>query len=287
MENQQLDVSTLVGVDDKKGGTGAKKNDNNYATHKNALSLYIDGGGVASVIAILRPRAFRKQDPNAAAIINKESPGVVLEGRLLVFETKNVDVVKKIAWRAVVCASHEEYMGLVLSEPQLFGDDECEEEQHESEENEPVEQEVNSGSMSPLPHTKGDCTTPPNTPWANSPVDAPVHLLQPNPMAISPRSPPPSPSFRNQADKVRPRRLVQVACDSPHVCIYAWQLDLEINPAKINFGEVKISHQITSKLTLHNPTEEDIPYKLATFRHQKDEASPTLSPASLHTGLCN
>jgi hypothetical protein len=144
----------------------AKRLESAYSVHKNVLSLHIDGGGACSVLVVLRPKAIRRDVDN-----NPHVRGTPLEGRLLIYETKNVDVVKSIPWRAVVCATHEDYVKLALSEPHLLdpprGDDVARDLQQML-----VAAEVQdmSGS-SPLTGDKEGAITPPNSPITSSPLD--------------------------------------------------------------------------------------------------------------------
>ncbi len=171
--NSDMENQVEVIEEKKIVSNSTKKNENSYSIHKGALSFFIDGGGVASVIAIVRPKPIKyedKKDSSEKRILlgsaDKEKKPMHLEGKLLIYETKNVDMIKKISWKALVCSNQEEYMRLVLSEPQLFREyrsdlRETNEETNEEEE----EEEERIGKESEL-------RTPPNTPCTNSPVDA-------------------------------------------------------------------------------------------------------------------
>jgi hypothetical protein len=138
-----------------------KRLESTYTVHKNVLSLHIDGGGACSVLAVLRPKAI-KRDMISGDV---RARGVPLEGRVLIYETKNVDMVKTIPIRATVCATHEDYVKLALSEPHM-----ADAPRDDVRDLLAAQAQDVSGS-SPLTGDKEGAITPPNSPIANSPLD--------------------------------------------------------------------------------------------------------------------
>lgn len=107
-------------------------------------------------MAILRPKSIKRN-------LHEYTRGIPLEGRLLIYETKNVDVVKSINWRATVCATHEDYVKLALTtEPTTASGSRSDDIR------DLLATEMSQVAGSPL---KEGAITPPNSPIATSPLD--------------------------------------------------------------------------------------------------------------------
>lgn len=138
-----------------------KRLESSYSVHKNVLSLHIDAGGACSVLAILRPKAIKRDLVSG----DTRARSIPLEGRVLIYETKNVDMVKTIPWRAIVCATHEDYVKLALSEPHMA------DAPRDDVRDLLVAQVQDVSGSSPLTGDKEGAITPPNSPIASSPLD--------------------------------------------------------------------------------------------------------------------
>lgn len=129
-------------IDRTEGKLSASNRGNKYSVHRNAISVFIDGGGVCSVVAVLKLKSLKKPSEGstpdetssattsavttASTILptaNSDGGGgtTPVEGKLLVYEVRNVDVVKHVQWKATMCHNHETYMHTVLSEAQRQG----------------------------------------------------------------------------------------------------------------------------------------------------------------------
>lgn len=104
--------SSDVDDSEEKKERNKKLDNNHYSIQKNSIIVNIEGGDACSVVAVFLPKAIH--GPITAP--DPKTQGMPLEGRLQVFETKNVDVVKRIAWHVTVCPTNEDYVHMALEE---------------------------------------------------------------------------------------------------------------------------------------------------------------------------
>ncbi|KAL6074415.1 Autophagy-related protein 2 [Balamuthia mandrillaris] len=92
----------------------------NIPFEKNLLQFTVEPNGVVSIIAILRPKPKRREKPSTTdGDVNKpsstkEKEVEVISGKFIVNETKNVDAIKAITWKATLCRNETAYARLTL-----------------------------------------------------------------------------------------------------------------------------------------------------------------------------
>jgi len=236
----------------ERSANNAKRTENAYSVHKNVLSLYIDGGGACSVQVTLKPKAIKHAASNDI---------ISVEGRLVIYETKNVDMVKLISWRATVCATNEEYVKLALNESQS------------GREPEPPRTDIRTllaeqlEGISESPNDKYDVATPPNSPITTSPLDLITMARSEHRGSSQLGSSPGSGGDGLETNQVRSSSFSLHPSSSD-----TRAQELEISPMAINFGAVKLGKSVSSKFTVRNPTTEDISF--AIFEVERHSGRP-------------
>jgi hypothetical protein len=190
-------------------------------TGEGYITFEVEGGGMQSVLVTFTAMA----QPGKKVWFGKEEGTATI----LVYESKNIDVTKKIKYTATVCFDPDTLQSSIAHD----------------------EGDVATSSAPPSapPSAPASATSSRNA----SPTEL---LLDSNSIAQKkqprPSSPPSSEHTLPTFDQIVPRGALRPSVKLKAKNVQKSKSMLEVSPAKLDLGEVRVFEEITSQITLHN-----------------------------------